>query len=114
MSAEVAYLRARYDEEEADARSVAEYNGDQYGADRHWVLDPQYDYYDHTRVLWISPAHVLADLNAKRAIVAMYEEALTTHAYRKRLGAGPHTEIVIRVLLQPYAARADFDPRWKL
>jgi hypothetical protein len=105
----VAYLRARYDEEEADARTVQQRDGDEL-----WVLDPQYDHHDHTRVLWISPAHVLADLNAKRAIVAMYEEALTTHAYRKRLGAGPHTELVIRVMLQPYAALTDFDPRWKL
>lgn len=109
MSAEVAYLRARYDEEEADARSVPQYNGDD-----QWVLDPQYDWHDQTRVLWISPAHVLADLNAKRAILAMHEAAMTTDAYRKRLGAGPHTEIVVRVLLQPYAARADFDPAWVL
>ncbi len=114
MSAEVAYLRARYDEEEADALTVPHYNGDQYGDDRQWVLDPQYDFHDHTRVLWISPAHVLADLTAKRAILAMHEQALTTDAYRKRLGAAPHTEIIVRVLLQPYAARADFDPRWKL
>lgn len=105
----VAYLRARYDEEEADARGVQLRDGDEL-----WVLDPQYDHHDHTRVLWISPAHVLADLTAKRAILAMHEAALTTDAYRKRLGAGPHTELVIRVMLQPYAARADFDPRWKL
>lgn len=98
MSAEVAYLRARYDEEEADARTVPQRDGDEL-----WVLDPQYDHYDHTRVLWISPAHVIADLTAKRAILAMYEAALTTH-----------TEIVVRVLLQPYAARNDFDRRWSL
>lgn len=109
MSAEVAYLRARYAEEESDAQSVRQYNGDE-----QWVLDPQYDYHDHTRVLWISPAHVLADLTAKRAILALHEQALTTDAYRKRLGAAPHTEVIVRVLLQPYAARADFDPGWKL
>ena len=109
MSAEVAYLRARYDEEEADARTVPQRDGDEL-----WVLDPQYDHYDQTRVLWISPAHVIADLWAKRAILAMHEQALTTDAYRKRLGTAPHTEIIVRVLLQPYAARNDFDRRWSL
>jgi len=109
MSAELRYLRDRYAEEEVDAQSVPQYNGDE-----QWVLDPQYDYHDQTRVLWVSPAHVLADIAAKRAILAMHEQALTTDAYRKRLGAAPHTEIIVRVLLQPYAARADFDPRWKL
>lgn len=91
MSAEVAYLRARYDEEETDARAVPQYNGDEL-----WVLDPQYDHYDHTRVLWISPAHVLADLAAKRKI----------------LDLDPVPDIV-RALLQPYAGRDDFDPNWR-
>jgi hypothetical protein len=95
VSPEVKYLRARYDEEEGDARTVPQYNGDSYGNDRPWVLEPQYDFYDHTRVLWVSPAHVLADLAAKRKILDLRESSP-----------------VVRALLQPYAGRDDFDQAW--
>lgn len=137
MSAEVKYLRARYDEEETDARAVPQYNGDGL-----WVLDPQYDHYDHTRVLWISPAYVLADIAAKRKILDLHEQWptlvetppvmavepgreewaahltwhldwVTTTQYRYRFGSEPPTSPIIRALLQPYAGRADFDQAWR-
>jgi len=139
VSPEVEYLRARYAEEEADARAVPQYNGDEL-----WVLDPQYDHYDHSRVLWISPAHVLADLAAKRKILDLHDswpvlleriqpepvqllpgeslapnlvawiEWITTQKYREQFGDDPPTSSIVRALLQPYAGRADFDRLWSL
>ena len=51
------------------------------------------------------PAHVLADCNARRRIVAMHGELC--------FGNGdPAGDEVLEVLAQPYADHPDYDPPW--
>lgn len=138
------FLMARYDEDEAVARDTLA------NALAPWDQARQILY----RAGWHSeraeahierwhPARVLADIAAKRAIVALHEswpvlvegkpefEAssdvaemvmrvtrqiawLTNQEYRKRFGDEPPTAPMLRALAQPYIEHADFDPAWTM
>lgn len=127
MTPELNYLRARYAEEAAaalEARGLGLIHTN--GAEAaevtvaitwQWHLQASYSNNGYaTSIVPGAPAPqaVLDDLKAKLAILDMHERGLTMDAYRMRYGAEPHTEIVLRVLLQAYAGREDFDQRWKL
>lgn len=131
MSDETRYLRARYAEEEAFC--VASATAD---LDRLPTIQCKCG-----RLIYLgAPGRAMADLAAKRKILdfdelwpvlvegppsvevtdlasasmAMVQEIawMTTLEYRKRFGDDPPTSAVISALLQPYADRDDFDPRW--
>src|SRR5688572_24136319 len=129
VSPEIAYLRARYDEEEAFVR--AGFAGE---------LDklPTIQCRCGRKMHLGGSQQDLADLAAKRKILDLHESWpvlverepvlvhdvasmtvsltqdlawLTTQEYRKRFGIEPPTSPVIHALLQPYASRPDF-PGW--
>lgn len=64
-------------------------------------------------LLWarFSPARVLAECAAKKALVELYQVA-STHD-DSSLGVAT-LRVVIRELAQPYADRPGFDPAWKV
>lgn len=133
------FLTARYDEEEAVARGVlVQWPG---GSVHGWEMDTcTWDSFDYA--VSLSPERALADIAAKRAILALHESWpvlvegkpefetssdvadmtmrvsqqmvwLTNQEYRKRFGDEPPTSPIIRALLQPYAEHPDFDPAWR-
>jgi hypothetical protein len=115
----VAFLRARLDEDEATARAVP--------ADVTWDVyvmsfeDRAYDYpgkgesLDHA-ARW-SPARVLAEVAARRRIIAAFEA-------REEQGLMPGGEVVgyhatglllaLRALAETYVDHPDFNPEWRL
>jgi len=113
------YLTARLDEEEAVARAAET---------KAWASTVA----EQIHILRWDPARVLADVAAKRAIVEEHKGELDSPMYPS-LGSycvvcrepdtwdydlkGPEYQPwpcrTIRALLQPYAARADFDERWR-
>jgi hypothetical protein len=136
VSPEVAYLRARYDEEAEYAhRTAAE------------ELDylPTIQCQCGRRIHLGAPPRQLADVEAKRKILDLHDawpvlletppvvevqphepgeqwvahftqqiDWVTTQQYRNRFGYDPPTSPIIRALLQPYADRDDFDRSWSL
>lgn len=87
VSAEVAYLRARYDEEAEYARRTAAEELDGL---------PTIQCQCGRRIHLGAPPRQLADVEAKRKI----------------LDLAPMSAIV-QALLHPYADRDDFDPNWR-
>jgi hypothetical protein len=119
------YLHARYDEEAAaaiEARELARIHTN--GAEAaevtvtltwQWHLQAAYSNQGYgTSIVPGAPTPhaVLDDLQVKRMILDLHEQELTVDSYRQRLGAEPPTGRIIRALLQPYAARGDFDQAW--
>lgn len=83
------FLTARLDEDEAAAREVS----------RRWPWDP---------------ARVLADVAAKRAIVAKWH-SLAEQADHPTIGAHcTGVGLTLHLLAQPYSSHPDFDPAWSV
>lgn len=70
------------------------------------------------------PARVLAECEAKRAIIALHDEwpvliesepeVLTTRReYVRRFGAEPMTTPMLRAMASVYADHPDYDPTWQ-
>lgn len=110
------FLNARYDEdEEAVTRwDIALYEDNQ-GVPA-WIIN--------ARGL-VSPDHSLADIAAKRAIVAWcserdkvyiggngWDDPTDLKSYIDGDYRRPGDTPILRMLVQPYAAHPDFDPRW--
>ena len=119
----VEFLTARYDEDELWARNREERAKDLYrilkGATAQIGADTPTPSVAHPQT---NPAtRALADLAAKRAIVALYQEALE---WRLKVGAADETAeswgsrtklaFVCRMLAAPYGAHPDFDPAWRI
>ena len=116
------FLLARIAEDEAVARNVPG-DGEFCTWNRSWDMSPTRDLVvDGERVAplpmsidehicrW-DPARVLAECQAKRRIVEMYEarveqDHLTVQAHATGL------LLALRALAQPYADHPDFDPAW--
>lgn len=98
------FLNARCDEEERDWRVVA-------------CRDVDYQIGGRS----VAPM-MLADIAAKRAIVEVFEEAARDvdaidydyGADDEDWGAVSLLRDVLRLLAQPYAEHADFDPAWRV
>jgi hypothetical protein len=99
----VAFLTARYDEEE-DAARIAAATPDAAQNITRW-----------------HPAHVLADIAAKRAIVEEHTcqcpdpdcgDCGACSGYH-HADPTPAPCTTLRLLVQPYAERPDFDPQWR-
>lgn len=131
----VAFLNARLDERQAIAQAVnnpspwrtayLDEDGDPYemelvyDADNNPVLFNESRYQDFELAAHIAandPAHVLADVQAKRAILA-------EHEHRAKLSAegyyDDHAELVdldwlVRLLVQPFADHPDFRSEWRV
>ena len=136
------FLTARYDEDEGVARAVdvdddpsdgrwrveeaSDYTGIRewrVGADVSWGFSWAARTYDEVAAAYIvtwDPARALADLTAKRAIVAEYR----THAeHRQRYGDketdyswGARTKLdwICKLLAAPYAEHPDYDLAWRI
>jgi hypothetical protein len=119
----VEFLRARLDEDEAVAREVPKpyvsgnwivedtfYEG-MILVDRHGVAEENETTRHMTR--W-SPARVLADVKAKRAIVRDYDEAVSYFAAHPMAPAGEvhGIESALKRLAAAYADHPDYDATW--
>lgn len=95
------FLTARYDEEEAVARL------DRFAIA--FVPDGEtYRWDDESCVVYVSAVHLLADIAAKRAIVALHQAA-------ERAGNDQQVWLldeVLKIQVQPYAEHPDFDRAW--
>lgn len=128
------FLTARYDEREAAAREASagpwavRPNGDSPWVTRQgqpdvWLAITSPDpgaskaaNADH--IALNDPAHVLADIAAKRAIVASVvsgeaHEVAETMSGLRQVVARDVLSSVLRLLAQPYAAHEDFDEAWR-
>lgn len=117
------FLTARLDEDEAVARKVLEkiqprrtgtdpdYYEDAEGSAASIIWDVDYNQGGYT----ITAERVLAEVAAKRAIVAEYvreEAANFGDQFLDGLCSG--LERSVRLLAQPYAEHPDFDPAWRV
>lgn len=136
------WLRARLDEDERAAREALvdgppspwSLEGDQpypnvTGADGDTVIDTQSGFAPPTRsvlvhiALW-HPARVLAEIEAKRRILAeIVEEANALDSmvdHDRRIGSRDHDtepylgDALVRLLAEMYADEPGYDPTWKL
>ena len=130
----VAFLRARLDEDEAAAKAAAKTTAAQWRPDGHWVLYEHPD--DSTQAVALNedfdrepiahiarhdPARVLAEVAAKRAILARHHPQ--DHALHGRLCAWCSSTSVslyqkwpcpdARDLAAVYASHPDYRPEWK-
>lgn len=125
----VTFLRARLDEDEREATWAAEEAGGAAWAirstdvvladdtDRYVSGNAQNEVRDH--IARYDPQFVLADVAAKRRIVALYEEAydrvrnpVSADARAAARVGQFEIEGVLRLLAAPFAAHPDFDPAW--
>jgi hypothetical protein len=135
VSGEVAYLRARYEEEAETCRRTQASDLDylptlQCRCGRRIYIGPGeqqcaeviakmkiLDFHEQWPVLLETPAtvemqpHVPGEQWA--AHLSMQVGWVTTQQYRARFGDEPPTSPIIRALLQVYAYRHDFDPAWR-
>lgn len=146
------FLRARLDEDEAVARQgdPADLDELDYEAEERWSAQPHGQDCGHRMGERLQdsrscryPARVLADIEAKRAIVDWHENWpvlvetqpefvpvskdvtsmtfrmtqqiawLTNREYVARFGTEPPTAPVLRMLAQPYADHPDYNPAWR-
>lgn len=121
MSDMVAFLRARLDEEEVDAKALNEWqDGEAWYSDAAdmalWMdIDPA----PAAVFARCSPARVLADVQAKRAILDLHApeefhdapgEFFCRHDQRT---AGIWPCPTVRLLALPYADHPDYDESWR-
>jgi len=131
MTADLAaFLNARYDETEATAQKCAEVYPPPWDvSDRGWVARVRADAPDFPIVAeleqdpggdgWLGdrlehialhdPARILADIAAKRRIIAEYEASV--RAVGDGLSAPEHR--IIHYLASVYADHEDYQPEWK-
>ena len=147
MSDLVAFLRARVAEDEEDARKAGaaseEWRFDEsqptaaivannsprwesYLGSGVWNCDDPYDDCEDARreardeaehiVRW-DPARVLAEVEVKRAILALYEDADRAETLLGGTGDGAECrtlDYVLRQFTRAYAEHPDFDPEWSI
>lgn len=128
----VTFLRARLDEDEAVARDAADYDswrtddeggkvipssGIKAGAKTFFIASTWFtEYGEH--IARHDPARVLREVEAKRRVVARYEEATTGAAQEDRLSAASWRPVVsilapvLRDLAEPYADHPDYRSEW--
>jgi hypothetical protein len=113
----IEFLTARLDEDEAVARDALD-DLDLDGDGSEWTTG----HFDHTMTsnpsaLFIrsrSPEQALADVAAKRAIVAECIEHTDEDAWeRDRVAASELAYATLRLLAQPYADHPDYDEGWR-
>lgn len=115
------FLTARYDEDEAQARSAIDnrMRANIHPSDKGTQTFGPVDISDDSDLgdMSIGAEYVLADVAAKRAIVSEIE---TTRASARAMPGGSARLAVMhgldmmeRHLLQPYAEHPDFDESWK-
>lgn len=138
----VEFLRARLDEDEQVARAAARVTGDAnwtsgelgdciYAGDSgSYVVVGPYDYLaDELKAYFVmnDPKRVLAEVEAKRQIIKMWEDPASVRTLPEgiRDGRDPDevevqvaiAEVVddmVCVLALPYAAHPDYDPAWTI
>ncbi len=95
----VAFLRARLDEDEAEARETAD-------ADAEFWSDVKGDgtYFDR-----FGPARVLREVEAKRVIIAECEPRARAGIGAARMAA----QRTLRILATVYRGHPDYRPEWK-
>lgn len=121
----VQFLRARLAEDEQTARAAHAPNwstdgrtGLHYGVEDGWMTDALTTA-DADHIARHDPARVLRDINAKRDIVAQYEEAASGAAsddWLIRDTWRPALRIldpVLRALAQPYVDHPDYHDGWR-
>ena len=97
----VAFLNARYDEDEAVARG-----GDDRSPDVTLRLD------DDLRWVSITPARVLAEVAAKREVIRLAERAGDYHETVLN-GFAAAMEGALRLFALPFADHPDYQERWR-
>ncbi len=108
MNELIAFLNARLDEDEATARPLSaggNWNVTINGVPG-WGLEGDRRMVEH--MVRHDPARVLADVAAKRAIVAACAYNLEYEEYGHTLA-----ERVLRALALPYADHEDYKPHWR-
>lgn len=112
------FLTARYDEEELMAAAAIDDDSGQDGgfedAYEDLIRPPSgvgtaqggFGQAVARMIVWNTPRRVLADVAAKRAIVALHP--------CDDCGAGDDPCITLRLLAQPYVGHPDFDPAWRV
>jgi hypothetical protein len=100
----VSFLRARYDEDEERARFVQREQGDHALPEiEPWRLS----WHDEYDLLCIEPARVLAEVDAKRRMIARIQH----HA--NLMGEDEIHGGLLRLLALPYASHPDYDEAWR-
>lgn len=96
-----------YDQTRTIASLIYEQLGDHDGTIIRHLLSDEADA-NGAHIARHDPARVLAECEAKRQIVALYE-------YARETGQGPggYLERALAALALPYADHPDFDPEWK-
>lgn len=138
----IEFLRARLDEDEAMARAAL---GDDeawrldrsggrvlsesmHGAFGQWIAQPDGDEMIAEHIARWSPARVLAETAARRAVLNLYLETrdgdLDTWSVGRLYGLETAVEAIaqrlygleaaVEAIAQPYADHPDFDPCWRL
>lgn len=137
----VEFLTARVDEREAQAKAASEgpwRSGDTYGGHVSveapgWTVAANMDRADADLIAANDPAYVLADVAAKRAIIAAaFEDGATIdsewgcchdpEAIRRACMEADgldcygvkHAEAAMKLLIQPFADHPDFNPTWRV
>lgn len=119
-AAQIAFLTARYDEEEVTARAAAETGHEGWGPGTRWMTSVGWDS-DYGPVPWVSlsPERALADIAAKRVTIQEAERLTELDksmlAEERSPDPGPPYlgTAFITALLQPYTEHPDFDPTWR-
>lgn len=108
------FLLARLGEDEAVAREAAQYvrHGEVIQTN---LSRTEGDTYTSKRVELWQPSFVLADCEAKRAVIGRYID--TQHElgpYYAQAEGREYLLPVLRLLAQPYAAHSDYREEWRL
>jgi len=125
----IAFLRARLDEDEQTARATADEYGPAWTADNQMesvrsstgadVVDEPYTPRHH--IARHDPARVLAEVDAKRRILDVYEEVMTKFTeswspmvpYDRLAGTVSSLRRTLEFLALPYADHPDYRDEWR-
>ncbi|MEU6233851.1 DUF6221 family protein [Kitasatospora sp. NPDC047058] len=127
----VAFLRARLDEDERIARRTRQpgyqwrnfdMDGELRDSDNAGTVAYIPHANDRTHIARHDPARVLAEVDAKRHIIDLYEaaherhlnkaERLSPSAMRRRAGRREALDDTLCLLALPYAGHPDYRPEW--
>lgn len=115
----VAFLRARYDEENAEAEKLADI--DDYSLDSWEITREETGEWNSYAYLRIAKKRALAEIEAKQRLVRDYEDAVrslaasepNTPAHDLMTGAVSTLARTLRLLVLPYADHPDYRDEWR-
>jgi hypothetical protein len=111
------FLTARYDEDEAAAQEVTE-RAITRGVDPRAMAAASNTWMpDDIDAVAVDAARILADIAAKRAIVAYaprVDHLVSAIEWEYSSNVDEEGDDLLRILAQPFAEHPDFDPAWRV